>query len=354
MENGVANLANGLQREITSDVACLVQAGAFANRLPSSSRVFVLGKGSGFSPRVVWRLFLCLRRLRPDVLHTHNLGPLIYGAFATLMGRTCTILHGEHSRLRSDEKIPRRLRQRRRFYRACRAVHTVANGVREELIALGCNHPRIVSIANGVDTNRFSPGDQARSRAALGFPVTGRIVGIVGRFGRDKGHDVLLDAFDHIAPTTPELHLAIVGAGGPMESHTRTRASRSPYSTRIHFTGFLSDPVIAYRSLDLLVIPSINEGMANVALEAMASGVAILGNTDCGHEEFISNGATGAISNLRTSALLAHTLAELLEEPARLRVMGARARKAALDTLSLERMIAAYRSLYSSLRKSAH
>jgi glycosyltransferase involved in cell wall biosynthesis len=353
MENGIVNLAHGLAPQIESHVACLVRSGPFAERLPPASHVVELGKGNGFSPLAVWRLFACIRRLKPTVLHTHNLGPLIYGSFATGFGRVCPIIHGEHSRLTEEEKTPRRLRQRRRFYRACRAVHSVSAGIRDEVIALDCNPTHMVAIPNGVDTETFSPGNQIAARKSLGLPESGRTLGIVGRFGAEKGHGVHLDAFELLADRFPDLRLAIIGAGGPAETEIRARADRSSIRSRIVFTGFLVQPVEAYRSLDLLTIPSTNEGMANAALEGMACGCAILANTDCGHEEFLEHGRTGIIADLRSPPGLAAAIEELIFPDGRLRALAAEARVAAVQRFSLRVMVNAYRHLYAEAHTSS-
>ena len=346
MENGVVNLVRGLDPGFEGHVACLRRRGAFAERLPVPERVAALGKGNGFSPAVVLRLFLRLQKLRPAVLHTHNLGPLIYATLATLGGRLCPIAHGEHSLLTADEKSLRRLRQRRRLFGQCRTVHTVAPQVRDELVALHCQHRDLRVIANGVDTRRFAPGDRAAARRQLSLPEEGSFIGIVGRFGPYKGHAVLLEAFAQFSTQRPDAHLLIVGAGGPRETAIREQAASHPAAARIHFTGLLDDPVPAYCALDLLALPSTNEGMANAALEAMACGIPVLGNPGCGHEFFIESGHDGALADLRTADALAGELQRWLAQPDCLARLGAQAREKVAARFSLETMMSAYAALY--------
>jgi glycosyltransferase involved in cell wall biosynthesis len=347
MENGVVNIACGLSsRGIETHVACLERRGAFAGRLPDSSRVVVLGKLHGFSPLAALRLAAHLTHTRADLVHSHNLGPLIYSALATFGGTRVPLVQGEHSALTDEEKTPRRLRQRRWLYRSCARIHTVADAMRDELLAFGFAPGRITAIANGVDTSRFAPGDRVAARSALGLPADAFVIGIVGRFGPLKGHDLLIEAFELIANRFPAAHLLIAGAGGPCEEVIRTRASRSPQSARLHFTGFLDDPRRCYHALDLLAIPSINEGMSNAALEAMACGVPILANTGCGHEQFLTDGAEGRLADLHNSAVFAHELAALLSAPALLIDKGMNARRRVTGHFSLARMLDAYEQLY--------
>ena len=172
MENGVCNIANGLHaRGVETHVACLERAGAFATRIPGGETVHLLRKSSGFSPRAVWNLARLLGRLRPSLLHTHNLGPLIYAGLATLGGRMRRILHGEHSQLAPWELEPRRIHQRSRLYGACRAIHTVSRGQLTELVQLGFPAAKITSLPNGVDTVRFTKGDRLLAKQQFGIPT---------------------------------------------------------------------------------------------------------------------------------------------------------------------------------------
>ena len=351
MENGVVNMAQVLEsRDFEMHLACLERRGAFTDRLPHPERVEVLGKTGGFSPRAALRLARAIRRLRPDVVHSHNLGALIYTALATGGGRLATVIHGEHSQLTPEELTPRRLRQRHSLYRSCRAIHTVAHPMREELLVLGFPAEKITVIPNGVDTARFAPGDRTAARRGLSLPADALCLGIVGRFGPFKRHAVLLDAFDTIAPRFPSAHLVIAGTGGSEETAVRTRAEGSPHAARIHWLGFQSDPSLCYRALDLLVIPSVNEGLSNVALEAMSSGVPVLANLGCGHEHIFTSGREGLIADLSHPGALASELSALLTTPERLVDFGEKARTRILGHFSLGSMADAYAALYLAHR----
>ena len=347
MENGVINLARSLEpRGFESHVACLERRGAFAERLPASGKVLLLGKSGGFSPLAVWRLAQGIANLRPDIVHSHNLGALIYSGLATLGGRRRALLQGEHSQLTDEERQSRRLRQRQWLYRGCRAIHTVSTAMREELIACGFPADKIVAIANGVDTARFTPEDKSAARRTLALPADALCIGIVGRFGPFKRHGQLLEAFEQIVPRFTTAQLLIVGGGGSEEAAITARARDSSLHSRIHLLGFQPDPLPCYQALDLLVIPSVNEGLSNAALEAMACGVPTLARSGCGHEQIITHGVDGWIATLDSSADLAARLTEILAEPSRLVDFGRNARKKVAAQFSLESMITAYEHLY--------
>src|ERR1044071_5035333 len=84
LENGIVNVTRLLDpREFEVRVCCLEKRGSFADRLPAGTQITVLEKRPGFSWRAVVKLMCVIWQYQPDVVHTHNLGPLIYAALAT-------------------------------------------------------------------------------------------------------------------------------------------------------------------------------------------------------------------------------------------------------------------------------
>jgi glycosyltransferase involved in cell wall biosynthesis len=294
-----------------------------------------------------------IARVQPHFVHSHNLGALIYSGIATFGGMRRPLLQGEHAHLTAEERSPRRLRQRRWLYRACAAIHTVSAPMRDELLSLGFPAEKITVIPNGVDIAQFAPGDRSAARHSFELPADALVIGIVGRFGPFKRHAVLLDAFDLLARQFPSLHLLIAGTGGSEEQRVSDRAAASPHRDRIRLAGYQADPRACYRALDLLAVPSTNEGMSNAALEAMASGVPVLGNAGCGHEQIVTHDADGVIADLASADALAAQLRLLLSSPVRLSELGLAARKKIETHFSIEHMVSGYERLYRRLAPHA-
>ncbi len=275
MENGIVNVAAALPpAEFDIHVTCLARGGEFLERFPYPANVRILGKNEGFSPSTVTSLSRNIRDLSPHILHTHNLGPLLYTALAAPL--PTPVLHGEHAQFTPSELAPHRLLLRRLLYRRATRVHTVSQSLRDFLIQQRFPAPKIDVVVNGVDTTRFQPASRDTSRHEVGLPLDATLIGLVGRFGPFKRHADLILAFEQLAPSHPTLALLFVGAGGPMEEPTRHLAANSPFASRIHFAGLQRDPRPWIRSMDLLVIPSVNEGLSNALIESMACGVPAL------------------------------------------------------------------------------
>jgi glycosyltransferase involved in cell wall biosynthesis len=350
MENGVVNVARALPADrFEIHVACLERSGAFAQRLQQPENVHVIGKAPGFSLRTVLALARVIRRVQPHVIHSHNLGPLIYGALASGFGKWKPLLQGEHSLLPPHERTARRLRQRHWLYRCCRAVHTVSTGVRDDLLQLGFPETKIVTLRNGVDCARFAPGEKSAARKKINLPENTLVLGLVSRFVKGKGHLETIAAFEQLAASRPEVHLLFIGGGGSEEDIVRAAAARSTAAARIHFSGFQNDVTPYYQSLDLLVVASTHEGLSNVVLEAMACGVPALAHPACGNPEVITHGVDGWLGELETPEKLHAQLAEVLSRPERLAALCTAAREKMARDFSIDSMVDKYRRLYEEL-----
>lgn len=131
----------------------------------------------------------------------------------------------------------------------------------------------------GVDLSTFQPGPS--TRATLGLPPDGLIVGFVGRLVREKGVETALRAIAEV----PQAHLALVGVG-PLEEFLRRAASSLGIADRVHFLGGVASDRVAHvlRGIDVLILPSLTtrrwkEQFGRVLVEAMAVGVPVIGST---------------------------------------------------------------------------
>lgn len=350
MENGLVNVARALDpAEFVVRVCCLERAGEFRDRLPESIAVTVLDKPPGISPATVFRLRRQFRQLRPALVHTHNLGPLIYAALADLGPRRVPLLHGEHGMLTPPEQRPALIRLRRFLYGRCAAVHTVSHSLCQYYVDRGFPAEKLVAIPNGVDTERFAPGDRAAARRRLGLPLDGVMAGMVGSLQRRKRHREVIEAFAAVGAQLPAARLLIVGTRGPEAEAIKAQVAASAVAGRIHFLDYQADPRPVYQALDLLVIASENEGLSNAALEAMACGVPVLAGDACGNAEIITSEQDGWVASLSAVGDIEKHLTRALADPARLSALGGAARAKVLSRFRVADMARGYAELYRRL-----
>ena len=354
LENGVVNLANGLDPSgFRTTVACMERVGDFARRLREDVRVICLGKAPGFRFSVATRLARTIRSEGADILHTHNLGPLIYGSLAgVLAGGRAAVLQGEHGQMRAAEMIWRRKWLRKLGYGVCKGVHTVSAGLRTDLVNHGFPGGKIRVILNGVDCARFAPvtdGERESLRRAWKLEKDAVVLGIVGRFVALKGHARLIEAFEELSAANPRLRLLIVGDHGAERETILRKIGESPVKGKIVWTGYQADTVDFYRMMDLLVVPSDSEGLSNVMLEAMACGVPCLVHPACGANEVVVEGVNGFLREMATAGALASVLGGIAADLPLLAELGGGARRTAEERFSLASMVNGYSRLYEEM-----
>ena len=177
----------------------------------------------------------------------------------------------------------RRINEERRLYQNCDLVVATTPPQLDFIIQdYGIPAEKVRMIPPGYDDNRFYPvgaASRAAIRRRLGFE--GKVVLALGRLARNKGYDLLINAFSLLAKREPDavLHLAVGGEQlTPRETaildKLRARAAASPYAARIRFGGFVSESDLPdyYRAADLFVLCSRYEPFGMTAIEAMASG----------------------------------------------------------------------------------
>jgi glycosyltransferase involved in cell wall biosynthesis len=170
---------------------------------------------------------------------------------------------------------------------------------------------KIAVVRNGVDTDLIRLQDRLSARVALGLPVAGKIVLCVGNIVRIKGQDILLDAFARLDEKSARL--VFVGDGDMRAGLTR-RALEMGLAESVRFAGVQPHERIAdwLAAADILCLPSRNEGLPNVALEALSAGRPIVATRVGGIEEVVTSDAVGIVVPSEDPASLCQALGTAL------------------------------------------
>ena len=186
------------------------------------------------------------------------------------------------------------------------ALITVCEDLKERLITLGEPASRIVTLRNGVDLKRFSPGDRDRARAELG--LSGFTLLSVGSLIPRKGHELIIAALAEL----PGTQLLIAGSG-PMRGELERIAAELGVADRVRFLGEIAHDALsqAYRAADVFVLASSREGWANVLLEAMASGTPVVATNVNGTPEVLRDPALSIMVEQRSAPALADAVRRL-------------------------------------------
>jgi glycosyltransferase involved in cell wall biosynthesis len=204
---------------------------------------------------------------------------------------------------------------------------------------------RVTVIQIGVSAERHRPADSDTRRAArdaLEITDDAQVAAIICALSPEKNVALAIDA----AADIPGLHLVVTGAG-PEEGALRRRASlRAP--ERVHFTGRMRDPRLAFAAADVVLLTSRTEGLPSVLVEAGMSGLPVVA-TDVGYvNEIVENGQTGFLVDQGDRDALVAAVTRVLDDG---RKLGRRARVHCRGRFDLEGVAASWDALLSELRQ---
>jgi glycosyltransferase involved in cell wall biosynthesis len=293
----------------------------------------------------LWKLWRALRRLHPDIVHSHTpKGGLLGMMAATVSGAPVRIYHLRGLPFITASGLRRQvLRASERV--SCLLAHrvlAVSESMRSIAVEEGLCPPEKIKVlvggsGNGVDAEgRFRPRSEATRLAARrerDLPSDARVIGFVGRLGPEKGSAELLAAWKALREREPRLHLLLVG---PDEGLTRAQREALRRDPRVRLTGHVSDVASIYPAMDVVALPTYREGFPNVALEAAAMALPIVASDVPGCRDAVVHGETGTLVPSRDALALERALDRYLDDPALRARHGAAARQRVLANFRRE------------------
>lgn len=278
---------------------------------------------------------------KPDLIHIDFSGYTAYFQLASRNESTIPMLVSLHSCFAGqpsgeDTTVARLLRKADWIVAASHAVLTDATQLLPEI------ESKASVIYYGLEPPDVAP---------LPLPLDPMRILCVGRLHREKGFDLVIQAFVNLVSRYPSLRLTIVG-GGPERAVLEELASSLGLSQSIEFVGEVSNNLIVQwmNGATVVVLPSrVREAFPVVALEAASMARPVVASNVGGLAESVADGKTGLLVEMENVEALTNAIAYLLDHSEAAREMGAAARSRTLELYSLDRFTQAYDELYHRL-----
>ena len=358
LENGLVNIINRIPEDRYRHVIIsLTELSDFKRRIIRKDvDCIALHKHPGNDIGMLWKLWRIFRELRPAMVHSRNLAALEAQLPAWLAGVPCRI-HGEHGRDVFDlDGTSRKYRWIRRLYQPL--VHRYVP-LSQELAdylsnQVGVAGSKLHLICNGVDVERFTPGEKKDREAVLpqGFAdQDSLLIGSVGRLEAVKDQLTLVWAFNELCLQRPDdnrLRLVLIGDGS-LRHKIEELVVLEGIQDRVWLAGAREDVPQLLSALDVFVLPSLAEGISNTILEAMACGLPVVATRVGGNGELVREGETGFLVPRADSQALAAALLNYVENAALRAAHGTAARTRVEGAFSIDRMIGRYLEVYDEL-----
>jgi glycosyltransferase involved in cell wall biosynthesis len=305
-----------------------------------------------------WRALRRLRSRRFDLVHAHWIVPNGLVA-AAVFGGTKRVplaigLHGSDVFLAEKpgvRAVARWALSQARLLTGCSPE--LVDRVRALASLPGYPEERSRVIPYGVDVATFSPDPTRRLlwRQRLGIPEAAPLLLGVGRMATKKGFAVLIEILPALLAEHPELRVVLAGGGDLLEGF---QAATQGWSDRVFFPGSVLRDTLPdlYRAADLFVLPAVHDakgnvdGLPNVILEAMASGLPVVATGISGIPLAVEEGRTGRLVPERDAPALLGAIRRLLADPAAARRLGEQGRRKAESELTWDVVAGRYREGY--------
>lgn len=233
--------------------------------------------------------FRSVKRFKPDCLLLSWAYPdAVAGALLGLALGIPFVIKVHGSDINVFAGVPSRARQIRWAMKRARAVVSVSRDLARKVEALGIDPGKIHVIYNGVDHGLFRPADRQLARRELGLVPSGKIILYVGNLKEEKGCLELVRAFALVAGQRRDATLYLVGRG-PDAGRVAALVDTLELKDRVHLVGGMDHPELPrwFNASDVVTLPSFNEGVPNVLLEAMACGVPVVASRVGGIPEIV-------------------------------------------------------------------
>ncbi len=293
--------------------------------------------------RALFELRRVLRRMPADIVHTHSSKAGFLGRLAARAAGVPHIVHTPHGHIFEGYFSPATTRVflalERVAARFTDRIITLSDAEARDHLRHGIGRPeQFETIPSGVDL------DGLQTVAPVRLMSGGPVIGVVARLTPIKGLSDLIFAAPSVLRRCPEARFLLVG-DGEMRPALEAQARELGLGDRLTFAGFRADVPSVMAGMDLVALPSLNEGMGRVLVMAMALGKPIVATRVGGVAELLGDGEAGLLVPARDPPALAEAIGTLLLDPARAAALGEAGRRRA-PRYSAQAMLDALAKVY--------
>lgn len=311
--------------------------------------VIVLNQHASYDLPSLLRLVRYIRRHKIDIIHTHLQGADIMGRMAGFATRRPVVSTIHNGLIDLDEEPRhRQLLERWTAHLWCRKLVVVSELLRAEVAQwFGFPLSRVLTIANGVDTDRFyrrPDFDRAAVKQALvggDFPLVTNLA----RLTPQKGQEYLVKAARIVTLSRPDVRFAVLGEG-PLLGDLQEQAVELGVADNFVFAGFRDNVPDILAASDLFVLSSLWEGMPVALLEAMSAGCATVSTDVGGVAQVVRDGVTGLLVPPADAETLALSILRCINDPGLSRRLGEAARAEVVRNYSMRAWVSKWEDLY--------
>lgn len=306
---------------------------------------YSLKKKRGFNLKTAFSLAHLLKKLKPDVIHTH-LYVMKYVLLAHIGSSIPPWIHTVHNLAHRElSYIDRSLAHI--LYRLKKAKAVAVSHAVEKTFRSCYPTSEIMVIHNGIRCDDNKAKTKSYYRKKLSLPARGTVIISLARLMPQKNHSLLIDAFKHLQTKCRNCYLVIVG-DGPLRKKLEQKVNQTHLTEKVFFTGQVNNPRSYLRAADIFALSSNREGLPISLLEAMKVGLPVVATKAGGVPEVVDHSVNGYLVNIRDMEGFASALLKLVKSKERT-AFAERAREKVLNKFDIQVSARKYENIYRKL-----
>ena len=301
------------------------------------------------------KLYNLFRRERFDIVHTHTAKAGVLGRLAAKLAKVPNVIHTTHGHNFYGyfnpiaSKVVVHLERWLAGYTD--KILSLTELEKEDLIAYKVSQADKISVINsGLEMEKFTNAgvDGMKKRSDFRLAEDEVLVGMIGRLEPIKGPGYFVEAAKIVLDNVKKVRFLVAGEGS-LKEKLEAQTRELNIADKFIFTGWSEDIPQILKILDLLVLPSLNEAVGRILLEAGACGVPVVATKVGGIPEVVKDDQTGLLVPPRDPAALASGIIKLLKDENKRKTAGKEASRWVDEKFSAQRMVQSISHLYREL-----
>ncbi len=339
-ENRILKEALGVKK-LGASVYILCQPESILSKKAKQANieVFTFPMRKSYDIKAIYYTMKLIKKLDIDIINTHSgKDSYIAGIAGKLSKKHPLIVRTRHLALPITSTFS--------YKYISDIVVTTSEYVKQYLIHKGIPEKKVFAIPTGIDLSIFNPKEvKGNLKNELGLNNDIPLVGTVAVLRKKKGHHILIEAIPHVLKRIPETVFVFVG-DGPQRKNIEEKIKEYKLTKNVILLGHRDDVPQILKSIDLFVLPTLQEALGGAIIEAMAMEKAVIGSDVDGVREVIDDGINGYLVPLEDSVALAERIIELLTNRQKAEDFGIQGRKKVASKYTIEKMCRGMLEIY--------
>lgn len=274
------------------------------------AEIFNLKVKNKFNPIVIVSIIKLIRKISPDIIHTHLFQPRVYATIAHIFSKRPVLITQKHSIVNPKKHHMFIFLEMISIWMNDKVI-AISESVKKSLKKYEfISENKILVLPNCLDYKKF----KNKTEREIIQNKKEIVIGTVGRLEKEKGIKYLLLAMKIILTRFPNARLEIIGDGSQFKE-LKEFSKKLGISNSVIFFGKFADVIPFYKKMDIFILPSILEGFGIVLLEAMAAEVPVIATDVDGIKEVVIDGECGILVPPKNPEAIANSVTRLIENP---------------------------------------